>query len=71
MTPSKGVIADNPNLSGVKARDDGFHDHSMPAIDMALIPTFPQIAEQREAHASVQQPSDGVLGTPPPGPLGP
>jgi hypothetical protein len=68
MTPSKGVIADNPNLD-VKARDDGFHDHMMPAIDQALISTFPQIAEQRAAIDTILKPSLGIVGARPLGSL--
>lgn len=62
MTPSKGVIADNPSITNVKARDDGFHDHMMPAIDMALVPGFPQIAEQRAAIEEILKPSIAIIG---------
>ena len=61
MTPSKGVIADNPMITDVKARDNGFHDHSMPAIDQALIP-WPQMAEQREGIEVILKPAIGIKG---------
>jgi hypothetical protein len=53
----------------VKARDDGFHDHLMPAIDQALISTFPQIAEQRAAIDTILKPSLGIVGARPLGSL--
>lgn len=62
MTPSKGVIADNPMLGDVKTRDQGFHDHTMPALDQALISTFPQIAEQRAAIDVILKPAIGIKG---------
>lgn len=65
MTPSKGVIADNPMITDVKARDDGFHDHSMPAIDVALVPTFPQQEEQRAGIETILKPAIAIIGTRP------
>lgn len=60
MTPTKDVIADGPGLS-VKSRDNGFHDHSMAAIDQALTP-FPNMDLQRAEIDKILKPAIGVIG---------
>jgi len=57
------VIADT---DGVKSRDNSFHEHMWPAIDLALTP-FPQIEEQKVAVNRDLFPAVAIVG---PKPLG-
>ncbi len=56
-------IADAP---GVKAREFGFHDHTMAGIDVALTP-FPRMAEQLAAVHDILDPSVRIVGAVRPG----
>jgi hypothetical protein len=51
-------IADAP---GVRARELGFHDHMMPAIDVALTP-FPEIEAQAVAVQDILDPAIKIVG---------
>ena len=46
MKPSDGLIADKPGLD-VSPRKGGFHDHSLPSVDLALTPV-PQMDSQNK-----------------------
>jgi hypothetical protein len=61
MEPMTDVIAD---VAGVPLRNLGFHDHSMPGIDQALVP-FPQMAEQAAAIDKILKPSVAIVGVKP------
>lgn len=63
MKPSTGVIADKVGLS-VNSRVDGFHEHTFPAIDQALIP-FPEQAAQAAGIKQILDPSIGIIGPKP------
>lgn len=63
MKSSTDVVADAPGLA-VPVRENGFHDHKFPAIDLALTP-FPEQAEQAAAVQGDLDPSIGVIGTAP------
>ena len=72
MISSTGVIAQGSGLD-VGTREYGFHDHSFPAIDQALIASFPnqtvqamEIQETLEGAIAVVGPTP-VNGTAPPG----
>jgi hypothetical protein len=48
-------------FDGVETRPNGFHDHSMPAIDQALTP-FPQMPEQAAGIKRILEPAIAVIG---------
>lgn len=72
MRSSTDVIADAPGLN-VPLRQNGFHSHEWPGIDLAMTP-FPEREAQRVAvqqildqSISIIGPSPRIPGTPPPG----
>ena len=58
MFSSDDVVAD---FDGVELRPNGFHDHSMPAIDQALTP-FPEMEAQARGIKEILEPSIAVIG---------
>jgi len=60
MISSTGVIADKPGLD-VPSRDQGFHDHSLAAIDQALT-DFPEQPAQAMAVQSILDPALTIVG---------
>ena len=70
MKPKTGVIADGPGLT-VPSRAYGFHEHTFPAIDQALIP-FPELAAQAAGIKEILDPAIAIIGpTPLSGPPSP
>src|SRR6185437_5961591 len=65
MISSTGVIAQGPGLD-IGSRTDGFHDHSLPAIDMAISP-FPNTSEQQQGIQTELEGAIAVVGPTPTG----
>lgn len=65
MFPTDGIIADRPDLN-VPSRENGFHEHMWPAVDLALTP-FPQMAEQEAAVKRDLLPAIAIKGIKPGG----
>jgi hypothetical protein len=65
MISSTGVIAQGPGLS-VGTRTDGFHDHSLPAIDQAIT-EFPNKDQQAMGIESELEGAIAIVGPSPPG----
>ncbi len=63
MKPLDGVIADKSGLS-VISREQGFHEHTFPAIDQALTP-WPEQDAQARGIAEILDPSIGIVGPKP------
>jgi hypothetical protein len=66
MIATDGVIAQGPGLN-VANRPSGLHDHSLPAIDQALIAGFPNTAAQATGIQGILEGAIAVVGPPPPG----
>lgn len=60
MVSKRDLIADAPGL-GTRPRDDGFHAHTFPAIDLALTP-WPGIDVQIREVQAILDPSVNVVG---------
>lgn len=65
MFPTDGIIADRPDLN-VPLRQNGFHEHMWPAVDLALTP-FPQMEEQEAAVSRDLLPAIAIKGIKPGG----
>ena len=63
MFPTDEPIADGPGLD-VGVRQNGFHEHMWPAVDLALTP-FPQMAEQEAAVKRDLLPALAIKGVKP------